>query len=228
MLSLACALRFRYWHTTTAALLSILFVAGCTYSGGEFLYLMGFGRGAMIDAKYILSDGPLMIFVDDFHERLDLPMAGRSLFDHLSQELLKNKAAKKIIPLNTMEQLRQSVPNFEQKSCREIGELAGAQQVLWIEVKDFLAEEQIFDAHNAAYFMVSVKVINAHEKKSRMRVRLWPRGLDGKTVTVTMTGSEASIAKSKKEISKELCKRLSVSIAKLFYDHRAGDFEREP
>ena len=201
---------------------------GCTYSGGELLYVLGVGQGSIIEAKFRLTEGPLMIFVDDFHERMDWPRAGRTLFDELAQELLKHEATKKIIPRETVERLKQSVSHFEKRSCREIGELGEALEVLWIEVKDFLAEEQIFDANNAAYFLVTVKVINAKEKKSRMRVRLWPRNPDGHSVSMIMTGSEVAMAKSKDAISKELAKRLAVDIARLFYDHRAADFERRP
>ncbi len=208
--------------------LILLSFTGCTYSGGEFLYMMGLGQGRMKEAKFTLTEGPVMIFVDDYHERMDWPQTARYLFNDLAQDMLKNEAAKKIIPLKTIAQLRQSMPDFEKKSCREIGELAGAEQVIWIEVRDFLAEEQVYDANNAAYLRVSVRVVNALEKKKRMRVRLWPTSPDGYTLTVVMSGSEVAIAKSKNEISKHLAYLMSVEVAKLFYDHRAGDFDREP
>jgi len=214
--------------TLYSTILLLITFAGCTYSGGEFLYMMGLGRGMMKEAQFTLTNGPVMIFVDDYHERIDWPQTTQYLFDDLAQELLKNKAAKKIIPLKTVEQLRQSVPDFEKRGCREIGELAGAEQVVWIEVKDFLADEQVFDANNAAYLMVSVRVLNSLEKKKRMRVRLWPTNPDGHSLSVIMSGSEVAIAKSKNEIAKELANRMAVEVAKLFYDHRAGDFDREP
>ena len=42
--------------------------------------------------------------------------------------------------------------------------MAGADQVLWIEVQEFRAEEQIEDALVAAYFNVTLKVIDVHAK----------------------------------------------------------------
>jgi hypothetical protein len=180
-----------------------------------------------VAAEFRLTDGPVMILIDDTGERVDWPMATRYLFDELSQELLRNKAAQKIIPPQTVDHLRQSVPDFDKRGCREIGELGGAEQVLWIRVQDFLAEEQIQDAATAAYFSANVKVINVREKESRSRVRLWPVSPQGHPIIVTMRGSEAGMAKTKDAISKELAKRLSVKIAKLFYDHRLGEFERK-
>ncbi|UCC29199.1 MAG: hypothetical protein JSU86_13465 [Phycisphaerales bacterium] len=200
---------------------------GCTYSGGELLYFLGFGRKQKVEAKFRLTEGPVMILIDDISERVDWPAATRYLFDDLAQELLKHKAAFKIIPLQTVDHLRQSIPNFGERGCREVGELGGAEQVLWIEVQDFFAEEQIRDATTAAYFSVTVKAINVLEKKSRTRVRLWPTSPQGYPMTVSMSGSEVSMAKRTDAISKELAGRLAVEIAKLFYDHRLGAFERE-
>jgi hypothetical protein len=202
--------------------------SGCTYSGGELLFALGFGSGRKVPAEFRLTDAPLMIFIDDIHEHIDWPPARRALFDELSQELLRHKAAKKIIPLATLEQLQQSVPKFDQRGCREIGEIAGAEQVLWLEVRDFVADEEIFDANDAAYVAVTVKVINVRETKRRSRVRLWPVSPDGHLVTASMSGSEVSIKKDKDDIVEELAKRLAADVARLFYDHRAPEFERPP
>ena len=119
------------------------------------------------------------------------------------------------------------MPDFDKRGCREIGELAGAEQVLWIEVRDFLAEEQIFDASNAAYIVVTVKVINVLESQRRSRVRLWPTSPDGFLVTAKMNGSEVVTIGNKDAIGQELTTRLAGHIAMLFYDHRASEFERK-
>lgn len=204
-----------------------LLLSGCTYSGGELLYFLGFGKSRMIEAMFRLGQGPVLLFVDDVNERMDSPKAGRTFFEELSQELLRHAAAERIIPLRTVEQLRQTMPDFDKRGCREIGELAGAEQVLWIEVRDFLAEEQIFDASNAAYIVVTVKVINVLESEKRSRVRLWPTNPDGFLVTAKMNGSEVVTIGSKDAIGQELTTRLARHIAMLFYDHRAPEFERK-
>ncbi len=202
-------------------------LGGCTYSGGEMLYFLGLGRGEKVEAKFQLADGPIMILIDDAAQRVDWPMATRHLFDDLAQELLKNQAAGKIIPLETVDHLRQSILDFQKRGCREIGELGGADQVLWISVRGFSAEEQVEDITVAAYFSVTLKVINVHEKLNRSRVRLWPSSPRGYAVTANMTGSEVGLAKTKDAIAKELAGRLAVETAKVFYDHRLGVFERE-
>jgi len=200
---------------------------GCTFGAGEFFYAMGIGGKTKVEAQFALTSGPLMILIDDIHERVDVPTAPRYLFDGLSQDLLANKGAAKIVPMATVDQLRQSVPNFDKRGCREIGEMGGAEQVLWIEVTDFLAEEQIYEAGNAAYWSVTVKVINVLEKTSRSRVRLWPESPDGQALSVSLTGAMVARAKSRDAIAKELAAELAMRIGRLFYDHKVGGFSSE-
>jgi len=201
-----------------------MLVPGCGYTQGKILYFLGVGSAEKVEAKFQLTEGPVLILVDDPSGRVDWPAASQHLFDELAQELLRNKAAKKIIPRETVAQLRQSIPGFEKRGCREIGERAAAEQVLWVQVQDFVAEPEIQDVTVAAYFSVAVKIINAAEKDSRTRVRLWPTSPRGHLVAVTMGGSEVFIAKTKDAIAKELASRLAVDVAKLFYEHRLDDF----
>ena len=191
------------------------FYAACGACGGE-----------KVEAKFRLTAGPVMVFVDDMHERVDWPPARRYLWEDVSQELLRTESVTKVIPLETEESLRQTLPDFVKRSCREIGELAGAEQVVWIEVQDFLADEQIMDATNAAYFAATVRVLNPSEKTDRRRVRLWPDSPEGHYLTASMTGAAAVAAKSKDAISKELSAKLAVNIARLFHDHHLEDFDR--
>lgn len=201
--------------------------AGCTYSGGVLLSALGFGRGADVEAKFLLTREPLAILIDDPAQRIDWPRTRAYLFDELAQQLLEHEAAPKIVPRQTIEHLHQTVPNFEKRGCREIGELAGAEQVLWLEVRDFLATEDFFDASSAAYVTVSVRVINVKETENRSRVRLWPESPRGHIVSVSMSGSEVVIAKTRDEIAKQLAEGLAGKVAELFYGRRLREFENE-
>lgn len=215
------AYRWMGWPLTVAAL-----AGGCGQSQGELLYMLGVGRGQLVEAKFRLTEKPLLILLDDPTGRMNRPVAKHYFVDEVGQELVKHGAAKKIIPRQTLQNLRQAETDFEGRGCREVGELAGAEQVLWVQVRDFVGEEYFYDTNNAAYFTVTIKVINVRETH-RSRVRLWPTSPNGHLVTVSMTGSEVTLAKTKAAIGKELARRLAVKVAKLFYDHRLGDFERE-
>ncbi len=200
---------------TAAALVLFVGVSAC-------------GCSTKVDAQFRLTQGPVMVFVDDVHERIDWPAARRYLWDDVTQELLRTGSATRIVPLATEDSLRQTLPDFSKKSCREIGELAGAQQVLWIEVRSFLADEMIVDASNAAHFAVTVKVVDAGQKQDRRRVRVWPETPEGRHVSASMTGAAVASAKNKDAIARELTAKLAVQIARLFHDHTLEDFEKPP
>jgi len=184
--------------------------------------------GTRVDAKFRLGPGPIMVFVDDVQEHIDYPPMRRYIWDDLSQELIRSKAAQRIVPLESEDILRRTMPDFAKRGCRELGEMVGAEQVIWIEVHDFLAEEMIVDATNAAYLSVTVKALNVDEKTDRRKVRAWPDSPDGHYLTVGMTAAAASQAKTKDAIAKELSAKLAVQVSRLFHDHELLDFEHAP
>lgn len=192
------------------------------------LFLLGVGRGQLIKAEFTLTREPVLVLVDDHAERVTYIPSKTHLAESVADELLRNQAAKKVIPEESLAHLRQSDPEFVRRGCREIGERLGAEQVIWLEIQDYLVSEQIQDALTAAQCTVSVKVINVLEKENRLRVRVYPTTPEGRLVSASMSGSELVPLKTRERISQELMKRLGVSIAKLFYEYRLGDFEKTP
>ena len=207
-------------------LIAIIACTGCGFTGGQLLYLFGAGRPTVVQAQFQLTDGPILILLDDPDGRMDWPPAGTHFVDELAQALLKNKAAEKIVPPQTLDGLRQSLPNFGKRGCREIGELAGADQVLWVRVRDFLTTDQIQEISRAANFSAGVKVINVKETK-RSRVRLWPESPTGHFVAVSMSGAEVAEKKTKAAIARAIAGKLARRVATLFYDHSLDDFDHE-
>ncbi len=217
----------RLGRVASLSLLSImvLWTTGCGMTGGQLLYLFGAGRGTLVKPEFEFKDKPVLILVDDAASRVNWPAVIRHLADDLREELRTNKAAKEVVPQNVLDRIRQNEARFEKRGCREIGELAGAELVLWLEIQDFLADEQIADPSVAAYITVTVKVINVQEKKRKSRVRAWPINPDGRSITAVLNGSDVTRLKTKDAISRELSAKLAGKIAKLFYEHRLGDFE---
>lgn len=217
----------RYRHACArVAVLLLVAISGCGYTQGKLLFMLGLGRGDKVEAQFRFTSNPVLVLVDDPGGRLDWPPAWSYLTDDVSEELIRRKAAQKIIPRQTIEQIRQREPDFGKRGCREIGEMAGAEQVLWIEVKDFLADPLISKASAAAYLAVTVRVINVLEKESRTRVRLWPVSPEGKFEMVSISGARVAEAKTRDGISRVLSGKLAEELAKYFYDHRLGDFEK--
>ena len=192
------------------------------------LYLLGAGRGQLIKPEFTLTSEPVLVLVDDHAERVTYIPSKTHLAESVADELLRNQAAKKIVPEESLAHLRQSDPEFVRRGCREIGERLGAEQVIWLEIQDYLVSEQIEDALKAAHCTVSVKVINVLEKENRLRVRVYPTTPEGRLVSASLSGSEMVPLKTRERISQELMKKLGVSIGAKVLVMRRGDFEKAP
>ena len=104
--------------------------------------------------------------------------------------------------------------------------MANAEQVLWIQVQDILIDENIAGASDAAYVTVTLKVINVLEKEDRARVRLWPASAAGVPVSTSISGAKAIELQTTDAIAQHLAEELAVKVAKFFYTHRPGDFDK--
>lgn len=203
----------------------LLSTTGCGYSQGEMLYFLGFGQAKLVEAQFQLTDEPIAILIDDPQEMVRQPSARQQLADMLGEELIRREAAQKIVPRLTIENLRLTDPHFNRHGAREIGERAGATQIIWLSVSDYLVSDTFEDPSSAAFFQVNVKVLNVLEKKKRSRVRLWPMSPAGQPVRAQLHGADVIRLKKLDAIGQELAKTLAQDIAKLFYDHRLDDFE---
>lgn len=205
---------------------AIALAGGCGYNGGQLLYGLGFGRMKKVEAQFTLTPNPVMILVDDDGGQVKYPLAKRYIAEAVAQELLRNKAAQRIIPPETVDALRQVHPNFDKRGCREVGEMAGAEQVLWLQVQEMLVDENIGGATDAAYVSVTAKVINVLEKEDRSRVRLWPESAGGAPASASISGAKAVELKTTDAMAQYLAGELATKVAKFFYAYRPGDFEQ--
>jgi hypothetical protein len=209
------------------ALLSLLWtVCGCGISQGQLLYFLADWQGPKVEAKFKLTrEGPVLILVDDFEERLSSPRSRAALAQQLAKQLEANQAVSQIVPRAKLDALRRKHQDFDQISCRQIGEEAGAHQVLYLEVREFYAEPDVEEASGAARMSVAVKVINVLEKKDRSKVRLWPPERDGRVVSAELDAATVVRAETSKAISDRLTGKLADKLARLFYDHRPAEAE---
>ncbi len=204
----------------------LLSVCGCGFSQGQLLFFMGDWQGPKIDAEFELTrKGAVLILVDDDQERLSSPRTRVDLAEKLAAELKANKAVGQIVPQAKLDTLRSKHRDFDTLSCREIGEEAGAEQVLVLAVRSFFAQTEIEETSEAARMSVAVKVINVLEKEDRTKVRLWPAERDGRIIAVSLSAVTVIRSKKTKEISNKLTTELADKLAKLFYDHHLADIE---
>ncbi|UCG15541.1 MAG: hypothetical protein JSV19_09630 [Phycisphaerales bacterium] len=202
---------------------ALLAVTGCGPGGGALLYFAGVGQTQKVEARYTLGEGPILVLVDDFNERLTWPETQDLLAEQTADELLARKATKKIISCDALRRLRQARPDFDRLCCNEIGRLIGADQIVWLEVADFFASQAVEDTGSAARMAVTVKVVNPRGTRKDGTVRLWPKEHDGQPVKAALSSNDVSRAGSRRAIAEALSSKLAVEVARLFYDHTAED-----
>ncbi len=200
-------------------------LTGCGMQAGTLLYWMGAGRLHQVDAEFTLSEGPILILVDDLNERLTWAPARDRIAEELGKQLLEHETTRKIISPETVKRHRRTHADFDDLKCNQVGRLVGADQVLWIEVQAFRAEEEVHDTTLAASISVTVRVINPNERKNRNKVRLWPPNREGKPATVQLNSNEVGRLKTRANIAAELSRRLAKEVAKFFYKHPLQDPE---
>ncbi len=189
------------------------------------MYTLGAGRGRKIPSQYELPQGKLLILIDDPKERVTWPRARTLLGRYIGEELLANDAVKAIISPRSLAKFRQTDPEFERYAADQIGRKLGAKTVMWIEVRDFVAPVEIEDVSSAAKITLSIKILTTEEEVSPNRVRLWPRLGPGEIIESSLNAIGVNKRKGKNAVAKELARRASVLVGRLFYEHTWGDLE---
>lgn len=207
----------------SAASMLLLLATGC--KGLPQLFANLSKDSKKVEAQFLVGDGPVLVLVDDPAGQVDWPAANQYLHDELNQRLIKHKATTKVIPRETLENLKRADSRYEKRGAREIGALAGAERVIWIETQNFLADDQLQEASEAALWTITVKVLDAKEAKNRTQVRLWPKSTTGHAISVNMSAATAAQLKSRDQIAEGLANLLAIEVTKLFAEYRVKDFE---
>ena len=204
-----------------AAILWLVLLAGlcgCGETFGGLLYHCNLLQWSKIPAKFKLSAGPLLIIVDDDWEFLNWPAGRDYLADQIARNLREAKAVEKIIPVSSMKALRRTDPQFQQRSISEAGAKLGARQVLWLQIREFVATKDIDTVIGAARCRVRIKVFDPRAA-SKVEMRLWPAHREGEDVSTTKSAAELIEFDNDEDIARSLLNETADKVAKLFYRH---------
>jgi hypothetical protein len=204
---------------------AMIWLPGCGPESGAIWYWMGAGRGAKIEPKFTFPDGKVLVLVDDPHECVSHTQADDRLAQHLGEELLRHEAVTTIIDPDSLRFLRRTDPEFERRTAEYIGRKAEADVVLWAQVREYFAPQEVQDTSAAAKFSVSLKILNTRQDRGGRPLRLWPSDAAGHVESVELSANDISKLQSKLEVSEALAKKLAPQIARLFYEHTAGELE---
>lgn len=217
--------RARAWRDCCGAIVLTTLLpglCGCGETFGGLLYHFNLLQWSKIPAQFELSAGPLLIIVDDDWEFLTWPAGRDYLADQIARHLRDAKAAGQLIPTGAVKALRRTDPQFQQRSISEVGAKLGASQVLWLQIREFVATTEIDTVSGAARCRVRVKVFDP-QARSKAEMRLWPAGREGEVVSTNKSAAELIKFDNEEDIARTLLTETADNVAKLFYRHRPRD-----
>lgn len=175
------------------------------------------GPKQKIPAEYRLPAGPVLVLVDDQQDLMASPEARRELVDALATELRAHDAVDRVTTNEEIATIRKSTEDFEQRGVREVGQIAGADTVIWLSMKQFDVERDLEMVTQQAQAAATLKVINS-KAEERSEVRLWPKEREGRMIGATVTPHELRACRTLPEMYRKVAGALAGEVAKLFYD----------
>lgn len=210
------------WVSRSAVAVLLCALCGCGETFGGLLYHFNVVSPPKVPARFTLASGPLLILVDDDLELLTWPPAQDLLADQIARELRDHKVNEQALASNAVKPLRQIDPDFADRSISELGVKCGAEQVLWMQVKDFAATKDVESISRAARFTVCVKVFNPHAvNKSEMR--LWPAQREGEFVTVEKSAAHVTPLATDEDVARMLVGEMARDVGRMFYGYTPED-----
>ncbi len=199
------------------ALLMLTGCAGETFGG--LMYHLFLPHSTKVAAEFTLADGPLVILVDDDWDQLNWPPARDLLIDEIAKHLRKAEAVNRVFSSQKVNALRRADPKFNERSISELGKDLGAKQVLWLQVREFVATTNFDTVSQAARCTLRIKVFDPHAE-SKAEQRLWPSSREGWYVTAKKSARDLMKYEADEEIARMLITEAAEDVAKLFYEHR--------
>lgn len=194
---------------------------GCNIAGP--LTYLAFGT-PMIPAEYELADRPTVVYVDDRANVIEsnAPALRIEIADKLSEELMSHEVLSPentISPRDTLALVRNHDRHSELLPIDAIGRLVGAEQVIYIEMLQFVLTPDGVTPRPAAACRVRVIDVNNRE-------RLYPT-MDETQQTSRQIGTQLNevddnlfrTSSSRRAVYGKLADRVGKDIAKLFYRH---------
>jgi len=182
------------------------------------LYHMGVGGDQKVEAEFELPKAPTLILVDDDQNLVNPRTACDALVESLATELQQRGLVDRVTTNEELAKLRLAHADFDERGAREVGRLAHADTVVWIQIRRFALPEKLDRVMAEVPFAATVKVLNA-QAETRDEVRLWPEEREGSYVEVKVSPHELRRCKELAEAHRLMAAELARKIAELFYEH---------
>jgi hypothetical protein len=205
-------------HTFAAVLIALsALVVGCNIVLPVAYIVEGPGT---IDAQYTLPDRKTLVYIDD-RANIVNPTTLRAIIAETTTQLLMEKAkiTSTLNPRDAIALVSRSDRNSELLSIQDIGEMAGAEQIVYVEMYAFAPSPDGYTPQ--PYASCQVRVIDITN-----RTRLFPDPANQETPSVQVTARTPAVnpevfnsRASALKAYQVLAVMTGEEIAKLFYEH---------
>lgn len=172
------------------------------------------------EAEYELQDKPTVIFVDDRRNQVNPVRFRRTIADVLSEDLLEEELVSDVIsPRDATAAARQLDRGSRPASVVRVGELVGAEQVIYVEMLNFSLSRDGFSPDPFAN--CNVRVIDVGGKK-RMFPPLEKGDSKSFLLQVSLPAEKSqglTDSRVRQFLGESLAKETGHRISQLFYDH---------
>lgn len=217
----ACSGRWaRRLVTASLPWLALAVPSGCGKTFGAMLYFSGLVPGPKVEPVYKLTRGPLLILVDDDYQLLPDPALADALVEALAEEFREHDVNRHVIDTHQLRQIRQARADFPHLAADRVGRIAGASEVLWIQIEEFSTEaDSTGHPLSGATFAVNVRVLSARADR-REDVRRWPTERQPHVIRISDRLASPSSERDLHALHTKLIRQMAAEIARLFYEHR--------
>jgi hypothetical protein len=191
--------------------------SGCGPTWGAWLYIFELYPAQKKAAEFKLPKTSYLVLVDDDKDLIQPSAAKDALVDEVARRLKEHEIAEKVTTNEELAQLRAAEPKFNERGARELGQLAHAGTVLWLNTIRFDLNNDLEMLVNPGKWAVMVRVLDSNAEKAD-DVRLWPKEREGKLVESMVSAHELRKCKTIKEAHELMAANLADEITKLFYE----------
>jgi hypothetical protein len=199
----------------------LLAAGGCTLLGGAVYKATG---PAGIPARYVPANRPTLILVENYVYAPDGSIESERIGQYLADDLKEEKVAP-LVDLDKLNHIRDADPDgYKKMTIAEIGQAAGAAQVIYINLKDFSVEAPLGSDKIKGTASVRVKVVDAASGQS-----LWPLdAADGEPLADETAFKPRDPNGGDTNVRDELCKSLATKIGHFFHEWQPDSDQPPP
>lgn len=202
-----------------ALVLSTFGVAGCANVLGVIAYYLS--PPHIQKAEFEPTAGRLVVLIEDVRPTEDQPVFRAELHSRLVELFREKKIRSTIVPLDEMNELRRSDPDFDKMSLQAMGRALRAEQVLYIRLQRFDVRESPGHPLLTPSVRMQLKVLSVGEPKEH--ARLWPKDVEWRELEVRRPAEEAASPEQVDIASRKLAYDSAQYIVRYFHDYDMED-----